>query len=218
MELKNAIHERRSIRGFLPKTVSQDILREVLALGTRAISAVNCQPWEIAVITGDTLQELAEKNVEALRRGDEHNSPNHNMTGIYRPRQVGIGKALFAAMDIGREDKEKRTWWVERGYRFFDAPAMILISMDNSLDANRLFDLGCLTQNICLAAMEYGLGTCVAYQAADFHGILHDLLQLPEDKTPVVGIAIGYPDDTFPANGVISQREPLDEVTSWYGF
>ena len=34
----------------------------------------------------------------------------------------------------------------------------------------------------------------------------------------ICGIAIGYPDDDFPANGVVSQREDVDQMTVWYGF
>lgn len=41
--------------------------------------------------------------------------------------------------------------------------------MDSRLEgAAAWFDLGCVTQNICLAALAYGLGTCVEEQAVTF--------------------------------------------------
>ncbi|MBM4433479.1 MAG: nitroreductase, partial [Chloroflexi bacterium] len=40
----------------------------------------------------------------------------------------------------------------------------------------------------------------------------------PESKRIVIAIAIGYPDWDFPANKVESNREPLQNVTTWYGF
>lgn len=219
MDLKEAIMTRRSVRGFQQTPVSQETLRDVLTLATRAVSANNLQPWEILVVTGDTLDQLRRMNVEDLYS----NAPADHMSAKpdepYNHRAKTIGKALFTAMGIARDDMEKRAWWGERGLRFFDAPAVILLCMDKALGTeNFRFDLGCLTQNICLSAMEYGLGTCVEDQAIRYQRGIRELLGVPESKIMVTGIAIGYPDETFAANQVKSQREPLDEVSAWYGF
>ena len=53
--------------------------------------------------------------------------------GVYKHRQITLAKQLFKAMDIPRENKEKRAWWLERGFRFFDAPAAIIIATDKVL-------------------------------------------------------------------------------------
>jgi len=91
--------------------------------------------------------------------------------------------------------------------------------MDKELDPSSYrFDMGCLAQNICLAAMEYGLGTCVAIQPVEYERGLRRYAGIPEEKRMVVGIAIGYPDPDFPANGVVSPREELDNVVTWCGF
>ncbi|MBO5122140.1 MAG: nitroreductase family protein, partial [Oscillospiraceae bacterium] len=45
MELREAILQRRSIRGFLEKAVARDTLEEVLKLAQRAVSGKNSQPW-----------------------------------------------------------------------------------------------------------------------------------------------------------------------------
>ena len=50
--------------------------------------------------------------------------------GKHRDRQVGVAKQLFAAMDIAREDQEKRQDWVLRGFRQFDAPVCVIITYD----------------------------------------------------------------------------------------
>lgn len=218
MQLKQAIENRRSIRGYLSKPVSQDILRQVLALASRAVSANNTQPWEFWVVVGDSLEQLRRANLQDFhsREPDQPEPPLH---GVYRERSKSVGKQLFTVMEIARDDREKRTWWSERGFRFFDAPAVIYLCMDQSLDSEKFrFDLGCVAQNICLAAMEFGLGTCVEDQAIMYLRGLRQVLNLPESKQAVVGIAIGYPDDTFPANSVQTQREPVDAVTVWHGF
>lgn len=218
MELKKAIEERRSVRGYKKDPVSKETLEKVLSLATRAISASNAQPWEIAVISGDTLKKIAEMNIESFLNGEEEDYEEASFNGVYRQRKIGIAKQLFGAMDIARGDMEKRKWWTSRGFGFFDAPAAFIIYMDEELSDLCKFDLGCLTQNICLAAMEYGLETCVAIQAVTYQKGLKKYTDIPENKKFVIGISIGYPDEDFPANKVVSERAPLEEVTSWYGF
>ena len=151
--------------------------------------------------------------------GEEEDYGDAAFEGVYRQRLVGVAKQLFAAMDIAREDKEKRTWWMQRGFKFFEAPAAIILYMDGGLDeAACRFDMGCVAQNICLAAMEHGLGTCVEYQAIMYQKALKKYLGLPEDKVFVAGIALGYEDSEFAANEVRSEREELENITKWYGF
>lgn len=219
MELAAGIQERRSIRGFQPEPISRETLTEVLKLAVRAVSSNNTQPWEFAVITGEPLDKLRQANLRDLDRGAPEDYPNIPLEGACLDRARTVGRQLFAAMEIARQDKEQRNWWGRRGYAFFDAPAAILLYMDKSLDeATYRFDMGCVAQNICLAAMEYGLGTCVENQAITYQNGIREILSIPESKRLVCGIAIGYTDWDFPANSVVSTREAPENITSWYGF
>ena len=85
-------------------------------------------------------------------------------SGKHRERQVALAIQLFQLMDIAREDKEKRTAWMKRGIRFFDAPAAIVLLIDEEMGDGQLFNIGCLAQSISVAALNYGLGTCILYQ------------------------------------------------------
>lgn len=219
MELRDAINKRRSIRGFKSDPVPQEILREMMELAMRAPSSVNAQPWEFAIITGDVLDKIRQDNVDCLLNELPLDFPDVPIEGIYRERRVELAKQLFAAMDITRGDRERRSWWDQRGFRFFDAPVAIILLMDSALDEGTFrFDMGCIAQNICLAAMEFGLATCVEDQAIMYQRGLHKYLDIPHNKRFVTGIAIGYPDWDFPANNVVSTRVDVDDVTSWYGF
>lgn len=220
MQLKDAIIARRSIRGFTSQPVPKEILHNILQLSTRAISGVNCQPWEFVIVTGSTLDTLKARNMESLRSGAPEDRIDADVPdGIYKDRSRSIGKALLGAMDITREDRERRIWWSERGYRFFDAPAVIFLLMDQELDETAYrFDMGCVAQNICLAAVDQGLGTCVEDQAITYQKAARELLHIPENKRFVVGIAIGYPDPDFQANHVISTREEINTITTWHDF
>lgn len=219
MDVKQAINERRSIRGFKKDRVPQETLRAVLELGVRAVSAVNAQPWEFFVVTGDVLERIQQDNIRSYDRQQPVDVPDITVGGIYLERSREIGRALFSAMHIERGDRARRAEWRQRGFRFFDAPAAIILCMDQALDETAFrFDMGCVAQNICVAAMEYGLGTCVENQAILYQETLRRNLGIPESKRIVCGIAIGYPDWDFPANQVVSSRVPVDTVTQWSGF
>jgi nitroreductase len=69
MDLVRAIKSRKSIRGYTVDPVPQKILREILEVAVRAPSADNSQPWEITVITGKVLKDIAEANMAALNSG-----------------------------------------------------------------------------------------------------------------------------------------------------
>lgn len=67
-------------------------------------------------------------------------------------------------------------------------------------------DAAIITEHLCLAAAEQGLGTCwiCHFDAAR----CHDLLQLPDKETPIALLPIGWPADTAPAK----RRKALDEI------
>lgn len=219
MELRDAIMKRHSVRGYTDQPVDQETIREILELACRAVSGVNCQPWEFAVATGETIEKLRESNIRLLRAGEKGEMEYGELPDVkYLNRSRTIGKALLGAMKIGREDKEGRVWWSERGYRFFDAPAVIFVLMDERFADTFLLDIGCVTQNIILAATDRGLGTCVEAQAIVYQKEARKLLGIPDDRKMVTAIAIGYEDPDFAANAVKSEREKVDDITIWSGF
>jgi nitroreductase len=223
MNIIEAINKRKSIRGFKSDPVSKDVLTRILESACRAPSAMNTQPWEFIVLTGDVLDRVRMAIVDKLNR-NEPMHPDHHVVSwsndsIYRERQVGLAKKLFQLMDIRREDKEKRTAWLERGFRFFDAPVGILILTDRSLsDVGPLLDLGAAMQTLCLAALSFGLGTCIEDQGVLYPEVLKELAQIPDNKKIIISIAIGYPDWDFPANALVNSRESLENNTRWVGF
>jgi nitroreductase len=220
MELIEAIQQRRSIRAFKNKPVSKGIIMEILNIACRAPSAMNTQPWEFVVVSSEKLDRLRVAIVEKLQSGAPI-VPDHLVVGwpdkgVYKQRQITLAKQLFKAMDIPREDVKKRAWWLERGFRFFDAPTAIIIMCDKVLgEAGPLLDLGAVMQNICLAAMQFGLGTCIEDQGVLYPEVLREHTGIPRTKRLMIAIAIGYPDPDFPANQIRSEREPAENLTTW---
>jgi nitroreductase len=223
MDVIETVQKRKSIRGYKPDRVSKDVLQEILALSSRAPSAMNTQPWEFTVLAGDVLENVRRNNVALLNSGTppnpEHVVVNWPKESIYRQRQVDLAKQLFQLMDIPREDKEKRAKWLERGFRYFDAPAVIIVSTDRCLsESGPLLDIGAMIQTLCLTAAHFGLGTCIEDQGVAYPEVLRKYAHIPESKRIIAAIAIGHPDWDFPANKVETGREPINNITAWLGF
>ena len=218
MDVIEAISNRKSIRGYKPDPVPMEMLKKVLETAARSPSAMNTQPWEVTVLAGEALDKVRKANIEMLRSGAEA-WRSISYQGVHRQRQVDLAVRIFKLMGIAREDKEKRAQWMERGFRFFDAPAAIILSVDSSApELQALLDIGAFCQSICLAALGYGLGTCIEDQGTMFPDMIKKLTGIPESKRIVIGIAIGYPDRDFPANSLETDREPVDTFTTWCGF
>jgi nitroreductase len=220
MDLLHAIQSRRSIRGFLSHPVSKGVLSRILAEGQKAPSAMNSQPWEFVVVSGQALAAIKRDNAACFRAGEK---PAPELEpGVwpkesrYRSNQVALAKQLFQAMGIGYEDKEARNSWAERGFCFFDAPAAVFLCVDSTLsECGPLVDLGAAVQTICLASLSFGLGTCIATQGVSYPRVVREHTALPQDKRLLLSIAVGYPDWDFPANRVITEREDLEAITTW---
>ena len=94
MELREAMKSRRSIRGYKPDLVPDDVITEILDLARRSPSSVNSQPWEFVVLTGESLETARTANVEQTLAGAQMltDVPAQLYTGRYRERQVELGK------------------------------------------------------------------------------------------------------------------------------
>ena len=77
--------------------------------------------------------------------------------------------------------------------------------------------MGLVIQTICLLAHERGLGTCILTASVTYPELLRELVKIPDDKSIVMGIALGYPDLDSPANNFERVRANLDELVNWVG-
>lgn len=221
MEFLEAIKSRKSIRGYSPSPVPRETLAQILETATHAPTACNSQPWEFLVLGGKVLDELKDA-LEEKFASEEEPHPDFgrepSLTGVYRRRQAELAKILFQAMHIARGDKDRRKQWMLKMARFFDAPNAIIITTDEEPSAPQLmFSLGTVSQTIALAAIDFGLGTCIEYATVFYPEVIRQILSITEFKKIAIGIAIGYPDWNFPANRFQSTREPLASVATWYG-
>jgi len=223
MQFDEVIQGRRSIRGFLPKPVPKALIREVLALAMRAPTSYNTQPWNFYVVTGDALDRIRAGNVERNLAGVPHSREfrvGPDYAGVHRERQIGVAKQLFGAMGIERDDKERRQEWVLRGFRQFDAPVSIVVTYDRSIHGSDVapFDCGGVVNCLVNAAWARGLGCVINSQGIMQSPVVRAEAGIAEDQVIQTCVAMGWPDDSFPANAVVSQRKSVDEAAVFVGF
>lgn len=221
MDIVEAIMTRRSIRGYKPDPVPKKVILEIMEIARRAPSSMNTQPWEIVFATGKVLDNIKREAMEKLAAGEQwgRGGPIRPYEGIYRERQVDVGIQLYQAMGIARDDMERRAEWWQRGFRYFDAPVAVYLCADTSFpEMNGQLGLGIMAQTICLAALSFGLGTCIESQGASFQDVIRKYTGLPETKRIATSIALGYPDRDFPGNQVVSNRAPMEEILTLCGF
>jgi nitroreductase len=140
--------------------------------------------------------------------------------GHHRDRQVGVAKQLFSAMGIAREDKDARQDWVLRGFRQFDAPVCVIVTYDRVLAGSddTPFDCGAVTTALVNAAWSRGLGAVINSQGIMQSPVVREHAGIADDQVIMKSIAIGWPDESFPANAVVSERRTVQEATVFRGF
>lgn len=223
MEYHEVINGRRSTRGFLEKPVPMEVLKEVIELAVRAPSSMNTQPWHFHIVTGEVLdnirRENTKRNVEGVPPSREIKSPL-GYGGKHRERQIEIAIQLFQEMGIERDDKEGRQDWVLRGFRQFDAPVAIIVTFDEELKEDDIskFDCGAAVNGLVNAGWSKGLGAVINSQGIMQSPVVREYAKIPDNQIIMICVAMGYPDEEFPANKVISKRRPIEEVATFHGF
>jgi nitroreductase len=228
MDIVEAIHQRKSIRAFRSDPVPKEVLKGIMELALRAPSWANTQPWEFAIVTGKKLEEITQAFAEKAAKGAEDNPDvprPREFPDPYDTRRRVVGRKVLELKGISRDDKQKRKWWLLQGLRLFEAPCVVYIYIDRSFYQQGegtniwpVFDCGLVAENIMLLATEHGLGTIAQIQAVAYPDVLRKVLEIPDSKLIVLGIAVGYPDWDDPVNQLRSEREQLENVSTWYGF
>ena len=223
MTISELIKARRSVRDYRPDPVPRELIEEIISVAKWAPSSMNTQPWHVHVVTGEPLDKIRRGNTENMLAGvpPKREFPmRESYEGIHRKRQIEVAVQLFDAMGIARDDAERRTDWIMRGFRQFDAPVSLVLTYDKYLEPAAIsqFDLGAFSHAIVLAAWERGLGCVINGQGIMQSHVVRTHAQIPDDEIIMICIAMGYPDDSFVANDVKSRREDNQNFVRYIGF
>jgi len=168
MNVVQAIRERRAVRDFTSQPVSQASLRQLISAASWAPSAMNEQPWHFTVVTDQaTLDEISTRSKAWM------------LANMPETRQPGHFRDLLSD---------------PRFHLFYHAPALVVISVAAGLQW-ATEDCALAAQNLMLAAVDQGLGTCWIGFAQGWLASPEgrELLNLAPDRVVVAPIAVGYP-------------------------
>ncbi len=215
MDLLKAINERKSQRAFKPNPVPKEKIEEILRLSIHAPSAINLQPWEFIVVTGEEKERLGRTLLKAYKEKQIACSP-----GNVKPLPKTYGKRGAQTLQLMKpffdEMKIDVNQYINEGScNFYAAPVAILLCLDDSFPNERLVDIGITLGYLVLIAHEFGLATCPIGLILAYQDEIKDLLNIPEDKNVVIGVALGYPDPNVPVNRFKSPRDDLKKFVRW---
>ena len=215
-DLEQAINERRSIRMFLPdKPVPRELVDRALELAIRAPSNSNVQPWHLRLVSGAARDRL----VAALL--DEASSKPPvvpELPELFAHLRRELGAKVYGSMGITRDDAEGRRIAVLRNWEFFRAPLAGIVCMHRDLHYVDSLGVGMFLQTFLLALTAHGLGTCVQVSIAGYPEIVREQLSISDEYAILCGLAIGYPDPTFPANNLRTARNPIEHNVVFHDF
>ena len=195
--MNNSIYNRRSIRKYLDKQITQELIEQIIDAGRMSPSAKNRQPWKYIVLGGENKLEFLKCMWKGILREENENSLLPNSKN-------GLADA-------------KNTWNI-----MMQAPILIVVLNNNGknpfdmIDADSRFveicdtlSIGASIENMLLTATEIGLGTlwiantCYAYK---------ELTEYLETTQQLVGaIALGYADE----NPIQRPRKQLVDIVEY---
>ena len=215
MDLLKAIKERKSLRAFRPDPVPKEKIEEILKLSIHAPSAINLQPWEFIVVSGEEKERLSRRLLRAYKEkqiacGPGNVKPLPKTYGKRGAKTLELMKPFFEEMRV-----DINQYINEGSCNFYGAPVAILLCLDDSFPNARLVDIGIALGYLILTAHEFGLATCPIGLILAYEEEIKDLLNIPENKNVAIGVALGYPDPEVPVNRFKSPRDDFNKFVRW---
>lgn len=163
------IYQRRSVRNYSNKEVTDEVIKEIIRAGTYAPTAVNKQPWRFVVV----------KNRQLIEEYDE------------RARKA----FLTAYKDAEHPDLGRYIQYLSKPTTriFYGAPVLILVFA--SPDVINDHDCALAAENMMLAAQSLGIGSCWIGLALGL-GYDEEFLkeaEVPEGHKLIAPLIFGYP-------------------------
>lgn len=220
MHVIDALKQRHSTRAFTNQAISTEQIQALLTSASYSPSGANTQPWQVAVVTGDTKQQLGQLLEQAFY-ADEKPTPDYNYYPLtwkapYKDHRRTCGLQLYNSLGIDKADSESRKAQWAANYRAFDAPVVLLFFIDKAMEAGSFLDYGMFLQSLMLAAQEQGLATCPQAAFADYPKQTKTLLNYGDDVTLLGGMALGYEDKDAAVNSYRTAREAVPVFSRFF--
>jgi len=212
MNVSEAVKSRKSVRKFLEKPVSNNLISELLSKASRAPSGGNLQPWKIFVINDKSMSDFLEfQNKWSKPEDPAYEIYPPKLKEPYRTSRYELGEKMYELLRISREDKAARFSQVMKNFIFFGAPCAFFCFIDREMGPPQWSDLGMFLQTFMLLAKEAGLDTCAQEAWSMKHDSVSEFVKADSNDILFCGMSIGYEDASDPINELKSERRPLEE-------
>lgn len=178
--LLNFIRFRRSVRHFKPQVPEPDLLKRVIEAGRYTETSSNLQGTGYIVIT-ENIRKLSQMAVDSL---EDLGKKTLAEPEKYPPLIIGYAHTWLATAEKVRRTNDPESF-------FFHAPALILVTAANPIDA------GLASESMELMANTLGLGAFFSgYFIRSYRNDpeIKSFLGLPEGRDVVTCLGLGYPD------------------------
>jgi nitroreductase len=223
MNVTDAVASRRSIRQFTGQPVDQAALQRVLTKAQASPSGGNTQPWNAVILTGQPLAALttaikAKAATAPLGEGHEYDIYPKGLNGRYEQQRRSVGKAMFDALGLGREDGAGRIAQMMKNWDSFGAPVQLFTYTPKYMGPPQWSDMGMWLQTVMLLLREEGLDSCAQEIWAMYGTTMRALLNIDDDHIFFCGMAIGYRERQAPVNNFTVPRVDIGQAIRWDGF
>ncbi|MFT6163786.1 MAG: nitroreductase [Zhongshania aliphaticivorans] len=212
------VHQRRSVRSFLPAPVDRAILEAVFATAQQAPSNCNTQPWQVAVASGESIERLRNKIPQAFNSGAwTMDFPyDGKYPGVYKDRQYAAAATLYGAMGISRDDKPARNEQFSKNFTFFGAPHVAFLFLPEGFGLREAADLGMYAQTLMLSLTAHGLASCPQTALSFNCDLVREELGIDPSNKLLFGLSFGYEDTSDPVNSCRTERAALADCVRFY--
>lgn len=218
--LVSVMAARHCKRAFLDQPVPRELLERVLRVAANAPSTRNGQPWQVVVLTGAARDALAGRLCAQLDGGVparlDYQSRPPRPDPVTQARAADAAAGVLRAKGIDRADGPGRHRHLRDNLRFYGAPVEMIFHLPADAPPGHFLEVGFFVQNVMLALVAAGLGSCPQASVAGYAGAIRDELGLGEDRLVVCGLAVGYPDESAPVNAFRPRRAELGDYVRWH--
>lgn len=193
----SAIYDRRSIRKFIDKPISQKDITDIIQSGIKAPSSKNRQPWKFIVIQGKSKEEMINVFHQGIEREENDGAllPQSKQYIASAKHTIDImaqaPTIVFVVNSLGKSVMEELT--IE----------------EHIYEICNIQSISAAIQNMLLAATEKGIGSL---WICDIYFAYPELCKwLGSDGQLIAAIAFGYPNE-FPKE---RPRKKIDDVVEW---
>ena len=194
-----AIYDRRSIRKFVDKPISQKDITDIIQSGMKAPSSKNRQPWKYIVIQGSAKEEM----LRVFRQGIER---EENDNALLPESRQHIAAAKYT-VDIMAE--APTIVFVVNSLGESKSILSELTPEERVYEICNIQSISASIQNMLLAATEKGIGSL---WICDIYFAYSELCKwLGSGGQLIAAIAFGYPNE-FPKE---RPRKKIDDIVEW---